>query len=299
MKKITFNGKERTLKEWSEKLGVSYHTLYQRIYVKGMDLEQALGKHKRKTIRAVVIGDIHVPYQLDNLMDKIADVEDLDYIVIGGDLVDCESCTSFPILERPSLEQELMKAHEFIKELIKRTGAKIKCIKGNHEERLEKEIMKMHTKGIQRMLDTQLLRMLQDGFNFYENGRKVKYEPIEGFEYIDKWYAKLFDNLVVCHPKNFSNVPGKVAEQSAEHFLNKGIIDKDDVVFVQHTHKFSNIIASRRQDIFVIENGCACKPMEYADRGNLSYGSQVNCFTLIEFVEGEKIDKNNIRTIFL
>lgn len=300
MRKIEFNGKKQSLSAWAKELNIPYLTLYKRINDYGWSLEKALGKGlpDTKKKKVMILNDIHVPYQHENLLEEIEKNKDVDYILIGGDLVDCESCSSFPMLERPTLEQELIQAHIFINKIKEITKAEIICITGNHEARLEKDIMKMQQKGLQRMLDPQLLRMIQDGFNFYVNGKKVSYEPIEGFTYINKWYATLFDNMVIAHPRNFSNVPGRVAEQSAEYFLNKGIIDKEDIIFIGHTHKFSNIIASRRQNVFVVENGCSCKDMEYANNGNLSYGEQVRCYTILSFFEGQKIDKNDIKTYF-
>jgi len=35
--KYTFRGKRQTLKEWSAELGITYHTLYQRIKIKGLE----------------------------------------------------------------------------------------------------------------------------------------------------------------------------------------------------------------------------------------------------------------------
>ncbi len=300
MKKIKFNGKSLTLSQWSKELNIPYLTLYKRLNDYGWSVEKALGQKlpDSKKKKAMVISDVHIPYQHDDLLSQIEKHKDMDYLLIAGDLADCESCSSFPILERPTLEQELIQVHLFLKKVREITDAEIICIAGNHEARLTKDIMKMQEKGLQRMLDPQLLRMVQDGFNFYVNGKKISYEPIEKFTYIDNWYAYLFNNLVIAHPKNFSNVPARVAEQSAEFFLNRGIIEKDDIVIIGHTHKYSNIIASRRQNVFVIENGCNCKAMDYANNGNLSYGEQANAYTIVNFFEGEKIDKNDIRTIF-
>ena len=64
-------------------------------------------------------------------------------------------------------------------------------------------------------------------------------------------------------------------------------------------HKFSQIIATRRNNMIVVENGCLCKAMDYADTGKLSYGEQINCFTILEFEEGKKINYNNIKTYFI
>lgn len=320
---VEIYGVEKNLKGWADYLGISKQLLNYKINksggnresvilaeiykkCKGIDgLEEEVKEMKtnknvkeNKKKKVMIINDVHVPYQHDGLLDEIKKHKDMDYLVIGGDLIDCESCSSFQMLERPTLEEELVSTHEFIQEINKIINAEIICIKGNHEERLEREICKMQNKGLQRLLDSQLLRMLEEGFKFSIGTKRKKYEAIENFKYIDKWYARLFDNLVICHPKDFSNVPAKIAEKSAEYFLNRGIIEKDDVIFIGHTHKFSQIVSTRRQDVFVVENGCSCKAMDYSDRGNLNYGNQVNCYTIVEFEEGNKINKNGIKTYF-
>lgn len=318
-KLISIYGVEKNLKEWADYIGISKQLLNYKIKkgntnvetviiaeifkkakkieegINEIEIENKISNAKKKVM---IINDVHVPYQHEELLNEIKKHNDIDYLVIGGDLIDCESCSSFQMLERPTLEEELVAAHEFIQEINKIVNCEIICIKGNHEERLEREICKMQNKGLQRLLDSQLLRMLEEGFKFNIGTKRKQYKAIENFKYIDKWYARLFDNLVICHPKDFSNVPAKIAEKSAEYFLNRDVIEKDDIIFIGHTHKFSQIVSTRRQDVFVVENGCSCKPMDYSDRGNLNYGNQVNCYTIVEFEEGCKIDRNDIKTYF-
>lgn len=318
-KLISIYGVEKNLKEWADYIGISKQLLNYKIkkgnanaetviiaeiFKKAKKIEEGINEieieNKVSDVKkkVMIINDVHVPYQHEELLNEIKKHSDIDYLVIGGDLIDCESCSSFQMLERPTLEEELVAAHEFIQEINKIINAEIICIKGNHEERLEREICKMQNKGLQRLLDSQLLRMLEEGFKFNIGTKRKQYKAIENFKYIDKWYARLFDNLVICHPKDFSNVPAKIAEKSAEYFLNRDVIEKDDIIFIGHTHKFSQIVSTRRQDVFVVENGCSCKPMDYSDRGNLNYGNQVNCYTIVEFEEGCKIDRNDIKTYF-
>lgn len=316
---IEVYGMKKNLKEWADYLGISKQLLNYKIKkgntnvetviiaeifkkakkieegINEIEIENKISNAKKKVM---IINDVHVPYQHEELLSEIKKHSDIDYLVIGGDLIDCESCSSFQMLERPTLEEELVAAHEFIQEINKIVNCEIICIKGNHEERLEREICKMQNKGLQRLLDSQLLRMLEEGFKFNIGTKRKQYKAIENFKYIDKWYARLFDNLVICHPKDFSNVPAKIAEKSAEYFLNRDVIEKDDIIFIGHTHKFSQIVSTRRQDVFVVENGCSCKSMDYSDRGNLNYGNQVNCYTIVEFEEGCKIDRNDIKTYF-
>ena len=159
--------------------------------------------------------------------------------------------------------------------------------------------MKMQQKQLQKMINPNLLEMLEDGFVYYDNGKKKNYKGIENFEYINSWFAKLFDNLIICHPKNFSNIGGKVSEQVSEYFLNQGIAEKDDVIVFGHTHKFSILKNNRRQGLFVIENGCMCEPMEYACNGKLGFTPQNYCYTYLEFGNGKKINCNDIKVCHL
>jgi hypothetical protein len=157
----------------------------------------------------------------------------------------------------------------------------------------------MQQKQLQKMLNPNLLEMLQDGFCYYDNGKKIKYEPIENFQYVNDWKVKLFDNLVVCHPKDFSGVDGRMCEKVSEHFLNRHMVDSDYVIIFGHTHKHSSIKVNRRQGIYVIENSCMCKPMDYADTGKLGYNPQNYGYTYLEFNEGEKINLNDIKLVHL
>lgn len=253
-------------------------------------------------IKCLIMNDLHIPYQRDDLFDIIRKYKNVDYIIFGGDVIDCESCSSFDVLDRPSVEQELAMAHDVISKInkiIDPNKTKIICIKGNHEERWTRDIMRMQQKELQKMLNPNLLEMLQDGFAYYDKGKKVKYPAIDNFEYIDSWYVKLFNNLIICHPKNFSNIGGKVSEQVSEYFLNQGILEKGDVAIFGHTHKFSMLKNNRRQGIFVVENGCMCKAMEYASNGKLGYTPQNSCYTYIEFEVGKKIDINDIKVTHL
>lgn len=303
MKKIVYRGKEQSLGKWCKELGLNYMKTYQRINTLGYSIEKAFekGTEVGKKKKVMIFGDVHVPYQHPQLIEEIKKNKDVDYIVIGGDLIDCESCSSFPSMNRPTLWEELIEAHNFIKEIQEITNAEIYCITGNHESRQKMEIMKMHQKGLQEMIDPQLLRMLGDGFNHYHNGEKVTYEGLKKFNYIPHRYAKLFGNLITIHPKNFSNIPGRVSEQAAEKCINEEIAEKGDIIFVHHTHKYSWILSSRRGNMQVVEIGCSCKDMDYADfggNGNLNYGKQSNNYAIAEFIEGEKINPNDIKTYF-
>lgn len=257
---------------------------------------------KNNKIKVLIMNDIHLPYERDDILNEIRKHNNIDYLILAGDIIDCESCSSFDVMDRPGVEEELIIAHKFMSKvntIIDPNKTKIICIRGNHEERYTRDIVKMQQKELQKMLNPNLLEMIQDGFCYYDKGKKIKFEGISNFEYINDWKVRLFDNLIVCHPKNFSNINGKVSEQVSEYFLNQGIAERGDVIVFGHTHKFSSIKNNRRQGLFVIENGCMCKDMDYADCGKLTYTPCNHCYTYLEFEEGKKISVNDINIIHL
>lgn len=257
---------------------------------------------KGSKIKCLIVNDIHLPFERDDVLEIVRENRNVDYIIIGGDMIDCVSCTSFDTMNRPSVEEELVYAYEFIgkiNNIIDPTKTKIIAIEGNHEARYKKNIIRMIEKQMQSLLNPALLSMLSDGFDVYPKGKKVTYKPIENFEYVDNWYVRLFDNLIVAHPLNFSNVGAKVSEQISEYMLNYDVFDKGDMIIFGHTHKFSMVKNNRRQGVFVVENGCLCRNMDYASVGKLSFTQQNYGYTILEFNDGEKIDINDVKFIHL
>ena len=257
---------------------------------------------KSDKVKVLVMNDIHLPHQREDIFDELRKNKNIDYLIFAGDLIDCESCSSFDVMDRPSVDEELVVAHEFINKInkiIDSNKTQIICIRGNHEERYTRDIIRMQKKQLQRMLNPNLLKMIQDGFTVYNKGKRHKYDPISNFKYIDDWKVKLFDNLIICHPKDFSGVDGKMCEKVSEHFLNRHMAELDDVIIFGHTHKHSRMNVNRRQGIYVIENSCMCKPHDYADTGKLGYNPQNYGYTYLEFEKGKKIDINDIKCVVL
>ena len=253
-------------------------------------------------VKVLIMNDIHLPYQRDDVLDEIRKHKNIDYLILAGDVIDCESCSSFDVIDRPTVDQEIVIAHQFIKKIntiINPEKTKIICIRGNHEERYTRDIIRMQQKELQKMLNPNLLEMIQDGFTYYDKGKKFTYEGIENFEYINDWKVKLFNNLIVCHPKDFSGVDGRMCEKVSEHFLNRHMAEVDDVIVFGHTHKHSRMNVNRRQGLYVVENSCMCKPHDYADSGKLSFNPQNYGYTYLEFEEGKKIDVNDIKCVVL
>lgn len=249
--------------------------------------------------RLMIINDIHLPFERKDVLELIAKhADEINVLVIGGDLMDCKSISSFPDMNRGTLVDELLYSYEFMKKVRKllNKGQKIIMINGNHEERLKTMISKMQEKNLQPFLNPNILEMLVEGFALYVGGKKQKYDGIEGITFIPSWYV-IIDDLIISHPFSFANPKGKMLENATQYFLNKGI--DFSVIIFGHTHKYSSGITERFQSKFAIENACLCKVQGYANSGKLSYSPQSYGYTLVKYNNGEKINLNNIKTYLL
>lgn len=267
-------------------------------YIKRANQEKSISK---KDKNFMVINDVHLPFEREDTLEVISNhAPEIDYLVIAGDLLDCHSISFFPKIEGWTLEDELVYAHKWLHKVrqILDEGQEIILINGNHEERWMTEIKKMHQKNMQKFINPNLLEMLIDGFTIYdEDGKRKRYPGVDGVRFIPHWFVNIDNKLIIAHPKNFSQVDGKMCEKTTEHFINRG--EEFDVVLFGHTHKYSQMTVSRRQGKYAVENGCMCKPAGYSDRGKLNFTPQHYCYTLISYDDDKPIDFNDVRVIHL
>jgi predicted phosphodiesterase len=248
----------------------------------------------------MIINDLHLPFEREDVLEIINKHKDeINTLVIGGDLMDCKSISFFPQIRDITLEEELVYTHEFLKKVRKilDNEQKIIIINGNHEERWYKDICTMHEKDMQKFINPNLIDMIIEGFTIYEEDKKKKYEGIDGIIYIPHWFVNIDNKIIVSHPKDFSRVDGKMCEKTSEHFLNRD--EEFEIIVFGHTHKYSQMTVSRRQNTYVVENGCLCCPQDYADVGKLGYTPQYYCYTIIKYNNNEKINYNNIQVYHL
>ena len=266
-----------------------------------LEMDRTLKTDGKFDKSVMIINDIHAPYERADLLDIIMKHKDeITTLVIGGDYLDCEAISSFPKINKMTMLDELIYGYNLLKKIrqILDNDQKIILINGNHEERLYKTICKMHEKDLQKFINPNILSMLVDGFTIYNSdGKRKKYEGIEGVTHIAHWYCNIDNKIIVAHPKDFSSVDGKMCEKTSEHFLNRH--EEFEMIVFGHTHKYSQMKVSRRQGIYVVENGCLCKAHDYADTGKLAYTPQDYCYTIIKYNDNNPIDYNNIKVYHL
>ena len=249
----------------------------------------------------MIINDLHLPFEREDVLEIIAKhANEITTLVIAGDLMDCESISSFPKIERLKLEDELIYTYNWLKEVRKilDKDQKIVIVEGNHENRWYRLVCELHKKNLQTFIDPHLLNMITEGFTIYDrDGKRRKFEPLDGIINIPHWFVNLDNKIIVAHPKDFSSVDGRMCEKASAHFLNRQ--EEFEVVVFGHTHRYTQMTVSRRQGVYVVENGALCKPMPYSDTGKLNYTPMDSCYTIVKYNNDEKINFNNIKVYHL
>lgn len=222
--------------------------------------------------RILCVSDIHIPFNLPaNVFSKYKNK--VDTLVINGDLMDCYSLSKFPKMYRKPLIDELIKAREYVIDLVNCIKPKkVIAITGNHEIRLGRLITDKIGTDLMDLMPTDAMAFLFDtGFNAYDHQHKTKtvYEPLVKVfskENIETIYANNFwykeGQTVFVHPLAFRNNPLSTAVKAYEYFQGKRI-DFDTVV-MSHTH---HVGYSRYGEYHLYENGCCAnlKDMNYMD----------------------------------
>ena len=244
--------------------------------------------------KVLVISDLHVPYNLDNILDIIERHKDeITTLILGGDIIDCFRISSFPKLDAPSLTSEMSACHKLLKQIddIIPHVRKI-MIFGNHEERFKRYLGKVQSE-VNNLHSDNILYEIVKGFEVHDRqlGTTTIYEPLP-YEVVDQWWVQ-YNDLLVCHPISFSRVAAKTSQMAVEYFYERGM--DFTAVLVAHTHKVASCM---KFDKFAIEIGCCCKTQGYSESGKLTYSPQCNGYYLATFVNG-KFDINQSRNFII
>lgn len=235
--------------------------------------------------KTLILTDLHIPFHReDTIIDIIMKHRDeIDTIIFGGDIVDCEGISSFPKEVRKPMIEEMEVAYKFLKRVDRLTpDVKKVMIWGNHEYRY---VRYLQNKGneLNPFHSDNILEEIVKGFVKHDRGRnrKTVYPALsDNFVVLNKWFVQHGD-MIVAHPKNFSKINLRTAVSTVDHFLARGM--KFNTCGIGHTHKQGTTM---RNGVWTIEFGCLCKPMEYSDTGNVSYTPQNYGYALVTQVNG-------------
>jgi predicted phosphodiesterase len=259
------------------------------------ELENKSPKYRLNSKRNKILNlsDLHIPFQRADVLDIVRKHKnEIKAIICAGDVLDMFEISVYPSLKQYPVEQELINAIDIFREIREIVGDEVEIILfyGNHDNRWRKYIANMHQKKLYKFINPNVLEMIKSGFTLYEDGVETHYEGVKDIKVINSWYVNINNELICCHPNNFSRVEVKNAKTAIEHFISAG--EQFSTVIVAHNHHQGEI--PNYLGKYGIESGCMCLPFDYAD-GNTSTKPQDYGYVLVAFDENGKTDKNETR----
>lgn len=258
-------------------------------------------RKKSETIRILSLSDLHIPFHLPNLLDLVYEFKNnIDYLVLNGDILDNQSLSSFNKLYRIPILDELNQARTILYQLIYLLKPKtVVYIHGNHDgarlsrylsKRLDSDVLSlMPSNVIDLLLDTGFyIKDYQQGINEFKEGL-IDTLIDEDVNIINahNWYYQI-GNTIFSHPTRFSSIPLKTAKVANDYFKNKGL-DYDSVI-VGHTHKVGYF---KDGMVHLFEQGCLCNELDYAKSGNMIMSQQTGFIYLEQDILGNLIYKKS------
>lgn len=236
--------------------------------------------------RILCISDAHVPFNLN--VDKLKDYRgQVDVLVFSGDILDCQSLSKFSKTYRVPLMEEMIKAREFMIDVIEYINPKqVKINYGNHELRFINYLAKkLDADMLDLMPETALDLICEQGFKHYDHRLRTKvfYEPLtEVFkdtgvevEYTHSWWCKV-GKTIFCHPSAFSSGILSTSFKAMQYFLQERI--DHDSLCMAHTHQVGYHYCGK---IHLYEQGCFCDSSEMTYSDGKLYKSQTNGIVFI------------------
>lgn len=223
--------------------------------------------------RILAISDMHVPYHYPVEIFS-AYANNVDVLVLNGDIMDCQSISFFPKQYRVNFVDEMIMARSYLIELIDLIQPKAVYItKGNHEHRMARYLSdRLNEDLLNLMPDSPMDLIVNDGFK--NNDRFQKTETIypaikdmyreQGIEvvYTGDWFCRI-GNVIFAHPLAYSASMLKTAEKAVTYFSRTS--DRDfTAIIMAHTHKVGFYKVG---DVSIYEQGCCCKldMLDYAN----------------------------------
>ena len=225
-----------------------------------------------KLTKILVISDLHIPFQLDSLLDILKDYKSkVDILHLNGDIQDCQGISGFLKKYRVPFVDETIQARQFIVDCINIIKPKKVIFNyGNHCKRLINYMSdKINDDLLTLMPDTNLELIIENGFYNKDriNGTKTFYEPLNNvynnLEYTHNWYNQIGD-VVFCHPSAYKSAILKTSQDAWLHFIQRKF--NFNTLICSHTHA-SGIY--KYGDGFIVETGSLCKEMDYIKEGKL------------------------------
>ena len=146
------------------------------------------------------------------------------------------------------------------------------------------------------VVETEILYKLATGFTIKNKKEKIRitYEPIDNIEYCEG-RTYVIGDLLINHPSTFRKDYMKtVFIMYNEKFKNK--YPNVKVFICAHTHQIGQIFVDN--GTVLIESGCVCNPMSYADKDDKPYKFQQYGYIYLE-MKDNKVNIDSIKIKYL
>ena len=223
--------------------------------------------------RILSISDLHIPFNypvevFNGYAGKV------DTLVLNGDVMDCQSISSFPRKYRINFVEEMIMARQFIMDLIDIIHPRTVLItKGNHEHRMIRYLTdRLNEDLINLMPDSPMDLIVNDGFKdndrlkrteiYYPALRDIYEDQCIGVIYNGYWHCRV-GNVIFAHPLTYSSSMMKTVEKAVTYFTRTANRTFTSIVMA-HTHKVGFYKVG---DIKMYEQGCVCHldMLDYVD----------------------------------
>lgn len=240
--------------------------------------------------KVLVLTDLHCPF---NLHSEVLEIvrryrDEISAIIFGGDIIDCESCSSFPVEGRMSLIDEMQATYDFLHVIDLLTPDMPKyLIFGNHEARFKRYLANTESE-LNTLHSNNILQEIVGGFEVYDrrSGEVTINNPaLENYTVIDDWFMQ-YNDLIVCHPISFSQIPLRTATNAVSYFSNNGYAF--NALACAHTHKQGQTFFMNK---WCCETGCLCEEFDYQRSGKLCFTPQ-RCGFLVAAFFNKQFDPN-------
>lgn len=254
--------------------------------------------------RILAISDLHIPFELP-VESFSAYKGNVDTLVINGDIMDCQSISHFPKVYRISFIEEMIRARQYLMDLIDLISPKkVLITKGNHEHRLIRYLSdRINEDLLNLMPDSPVDLIVNDGFKnndrlnrtetYYPSLRDVYQEKNITVYYDGKWHCRV-GSIIFAHPISYSASMLKTAEKAVTYFSRSIEFSGFTTLVMAHTHKVGFY---KLGDISIYEQGSCCNlsMLDYAD-GKLQ-DPQQNGYMYICLDKDGNIIENKTRLI--
>jgi hypothetical protein len=211
--------------------------------------DDAYLENKKSRLKILHLGDLHIPFDLGELVQTAVNRNLTADIVVTSEIMDCYALSRFIKEDNVPLETEIDNTVRYF-EYLSETFPIIIAIEGNHGRRISKEICKNTPTSIRFLTESNMLRVLA--------------RPFKNIIVVDKPYFQINDTVFV-HAEMFSKIDLKAAV-SVYSFLQEWKetlkLRPFRLILEAHTHMMG--ATYRAGNVKIMETGCLCGTQKYA-----------------------------------